>query len=408
VAVYTWSGRNRDGLLVESRTEAPSAQAVAAGLQEAGITPIRIAEAAVQSERLDPIRRHLLPERVSHEGLIALCRQLQRLSRAGIPILRGLSNLAESTPERKLGTALRQVVESVRDGHELSDALQRHPSVFPSLFVSVVRIGETTGRLDEAFLRLASYLELEQDTRKRLSSALRYPAIVLLTIVAALVVINAFVVPAFARVFESFQADLPLPTRVLIAVSDAMLRGWPVGLVLSIGVALLFRAWLRTDAGRMRYDRAKIEVPILGPILRMATLGRYARSVAMGHGAGIPLLRTLAIAARASDNRFLEHEILEMRGRIERGESLTLAATASGLFSPVALQMIAVGEETGAVEDMHAQIAESYQGEVEYQLRRLVDVLEPTLIVAIGFVVLLLALGVYLPMWDMARVARGG
>jgi MSHA biogenesis protein MshG len=409
VAVFVYAGRRLDGALVESEIEAASAAEAAAQLRESEITPVRISSrGAAPSSTSTPSRWQIGRPRVGLEDLILLCRQLHRLSRAGIPIIRAIGSLAESTPNRTLAETLGEVATDLRGGRELSSALHRHPQVFPSLFTSVVQVGETTGRLDDAYLQLSEYLERERETRRQIKSAMRYPTMVLVAIVGAMVLINVFVIPAFARVFEGFGAELPWATRVLMETSRLTIAYWQYGLGLVAAAVTGVRAWMRTPAGRLTWDRWRLRLPLVGRILYEATLGRYARSFAMSVSAGVPILQALGVVARAVDNGWFAERVLGMRGSLERGESLTNAAAASGLFATLYLHMLSVGEESGALAEMHREIAESCEAEVEYELKRMSDLIEPILIVAIGAVVFVLALGVYLPMWDLARAAKGG
>ena len=230
---------------------------------------------------------------------------------------------------------------------------------------------------------------------------------VLVAIVGAVVLINIFVIPAFARTFEGLGAELPWATQILINASNFTVTWWPIALPVAACGVYGLRLYLRTPEGRFRWDRVKLRIPIVGGIIERATLARFARSFAVTAAAGIPVLETLRIVARAVDNEYVGDRILTMRSHIERGETLTRAATACGLFDSMILQMLSVGEEIGAVPEMCIEIAESFESEVAYDLKNLSDTIEPVMIVLIGGIVLILALGVYLPMWDMAGVAKG-
>ncbi|WP_258868953.1 type II secretion system F family protein [Alkalilimnicola ehrlichii] len=255
---------------------------------------------------------------------------------------------------------------------------------------------------------MARHLELDQDNRQQVKTALRYPLLVLFAIAVAMVVINIFVIPAFSSVFSGFNVDLPLPTRVLLAVSGFMVDyGLLLAALLALG-GVGGACYLRTEAGAYRWDRLKLRLPIAGSLIRRATLGRFARSAAMALRSGVPLLQALTLVARAVDNRYVEAHILGMRSGVERGETLTRTAQGTGMFTPLVVQMLSVGEETGQVDDMLEQVAEFYEREVEHDLKRLNTYIEPVLIGAIGGMVLVLALGVFLPMWDLASAARGG
>ena len=241
--------------------------------------------------------------------------------------------------------------------------------------------------------------------REQVKSALRYPMFVVLAMVAAIVVVNIFVIPAFARVFSGFGAELPLMTRLLLGSSGFMIDYWPVMLAGVIGAVLAFRAWVGTAWGRYAWDRFSLRIPIAGKILHKAALSRFARSFSLGMRSGVPVMQALSNSAHTVDNSYVQRSVEGMRENVERGESLLRAAISAGIFTPVVLQMVAVGEESGAVDDMMDEIGDMYRQEVEYELKTLGQQIEPILIVLLGIMVLILALGIFLPMWDLGKVA---
>jgi MSHA biogenesis protein MshG len=272
----------------------------------------------------------------------------------------------------------------------------------------MIRVGEMTGRLTESFARLADHIEFELDVRSRIKQALRYPTMVMAAIGVALVVVNLFVIPAFASVFASFKAELPLLTRMLLGFSAWMVRWWYLLGAAGIGGVWALKAWLATPDGRYRWDRAKLQLPIAGPIVLKATLARFARSFAMASKSGVPIARAMTVVAQTVDNAWVAARIERMRDGVERGESLSRCAAASGVFTPVVLQMIAVGEETGELETLLIEIAEMYERETGYAIKGLSSAIEPVLLTVIGVFVLLLALGIFLPLWNLGQAARGG
>jgi MSHA biogenesis protein MshG len=408
VALFAYTARSREGLYLEDRLEASSAEAVATQLAHQGISPIKILPVRAPADFVAALRARFVEERVPLEELIAFCRQMHALARAGIPILRAMSGLAENARNQTLGRALADVSESLKNGRELSASFQRHPRIFPLLFASVIQVGENTGRLDASFEQLIRYLELERETRRRIATATRYPTLVVGAVAVALVVINIFVVPVFSSTLASFGVALPWPTRLMIATSNLFVRLWPWLLLGSVLAVALCRRWAASPAGRLTWDRVKLRTLVFGPILRRATLARFARAFAMTFASGLPILRALEVAARSSDNAWIEERVRGMAAQIERGETLTRAAASAGLFEPLFLQMLSVGEETGALAEMHLDIAVAYEAEVDYDLRRLSELLEPMLIVAVGGVVLLLALAVYLPLWSLSSGIHNG
>jgi len=269
----------------------------------------------------------------------------------------------------------------------------------------MVRVGEMTGRLEEIFIRLFDHMEFERFMREQVKSALRYPSFVVMAMAAALFVVNIFVIPAFAKVFAGFGAELPLMTRMLIGFSNFMVNWWHALIGIVVAAVFAFKAWVATPGGRYTWDKTKLKIPIAGKIVRKATLARFARSFALASRSGVPIIQAMTTVAQTVDNAYLADKIERMRDTVERGESLLRSAISVDAFTPIVLQMIAVGEESGALDDMMDEIAGMYQSEVEYELKTLAQQIEPILIVALGIMVLILALGIFLPLWDLGKVA---
>jgi MSHA biogenesis protein MshG len=279
--------------------------------------------------------------------------------------------------------------------------------VFNAFYTAMVRVGEMTGQLTEVFARLAEHQAFEIEVRARVKQALRYPVMVLTAIGVALVVINLFVLPTFAEMFAGMKTELPPVTRLLLAVSHGMLEGWPLLLAGGIGAAMSVRSWLRTPSGRYRWDRLKLRLPIVGPIVLKATLARFARSFAMASQSGVPISQAMTVVAQTVDNAWIGARIEQMRDGVERGESLSRCAAATGVFTPMVMQMIAVGEETGALDQLLHEIAEMYERETDHAIKGLSAAIEPVLLLVIGGMVLVLALGVFMPLWGMGQAAMG-
>ncbi len=402
---FSYKGRNPRGELVQGRIEAMTADVVASQLMNTGVTPIDIVE--THGEQLSGKRNIMelaFAKRPGLDDLILFSRQMFILMKSGVPITRAMMGLIQSTRNPYMVEALRTVLSDIESGHELGSALARHPGIFSTLFVSMIRVGENTGRLDEAFQRISHYLELEKDTRQRLKAALRYPFFVLGAIAVAITIINIFVIPAFADLFGRADVALPWQTRLIMATSDFFVNWWPVMLLALVGGFFALRAYIATEGGRYWWDKTKLRLPLVGDIIKRAILGRFARAFSMALKSGVPLVQALTVVARSVDNEYIAEDILGMRNGIERGESMTRTAAMTGQFTPLVLQMMAVGEETGEVDRLLAEVADYYEREVDYDIRNLSSTIEPVMIIAIGVMVLILALGVFLPMWDMAKV----
>jgi MSHA biogenesis protein MshG len=392
---------------VEGVLEAADPGAVATQLISSGITPLEIGAAAPATLRAPERLGALRARRVDAAELMLFSRQMHALLKAGVPIMRALGGLQESAPNPAFRDAVRGLREALDGGRDLSSAMARQKGVFSPFYVAMVYVGETTGRLEEVFLRLFHHLEFQAFMRGQVKSALRYPTFVVAAMSMALVVINLFVIPAFARVYRGFGAELPTVTRGLIGFSDFMVQGWPWLLAGLAAVVLGIRTHLRTREGRLWWDRAKLRIPVAGRIVLKATIARFARSIALAIRSGVPIVQGLTLTAQTVDNRHVAAQLERMREGVERGESVLRTAASSGVFTPVALQMIAVGEESGQLDDMMDEVADMYQREVEYELKTLSAQIEPILIVGLGILVLVLALGVFLPIWDLGQAAFG-
>ncbi len=405
--LFRYRGRNGRGELVEGELEAALPDAVANQLINTGITPIDIRVTAVGNDIVRQLQVALTTRKVELTDLILFCRQMYTLMRAGVPIIQAMTGLSRSIRHPVLVETLKDMQANLESGRTLSAAMARHPRVFLPLIVNMVRVGENTGKLEEALQQLAVYLDHEKDTRDRIKAALRYPSFVILAIAVAVGVINVMVIPGFAKIFAKAKVELPLPTRALMISSDFFVNFWPLLLVGSVIAFFAVKLYSRTERGRYLLDKWKLRIPVTGSIVERATLGRFARSFAMCLSAGVPLSQALTVVAKTLDNEFLGGRILDMRNGIERGETITRTAAATGMFTPLVLQMLTVGEETGAVDELMLEVADFYDREVDYDVKNLSAAIEPILLIFVGAMVLVLALGVFLPMWDLASVQLG-
>ena len=408
MASFNYTGRNASGSQVKDSFEAANVDVAAEKIFKKGITPISI-NAAKESNgsgaNID-ISEFLSNGRVSLEELIIFCRQMYALMRAGVPILRAINGMVESANSATLKKALTDIGKQLEGGYTFSSALNHHPKIFDHLFVSLVHVGENTGQIDQAFLKLTSYLERELDTRKRIKAALRYPSMVVIALTAALVILNIFVIPTFADMFSRLGAELPPATQFIIASSNLFINYWHymlLGVVLSF---FMIKQSLNTKKGRYQWDRRKIKIPIIGSIIERSILARFSHSFAIVLKAGVPMTTGLTLVAEAVDNTYMQDKITAMRQSIESGESLLRSSVASSLFTPLVLQMVAVGEETGRVDELLTEVGDYYEREVDYDLATLTARIEPLLLVVVAVMVLVLALGIFTPMWDMASAMQ--
>lgn len=408
MAVYAWRGRNARGEAVQGQLDAMTEGGVADQLMSIGVAPVHIAIAVLPTEaNADNWLTRLTRKPIVVEDVLVFSRQMYTLNKAGVPILRAFAGLEASATKPAMVEMLKDIRSSLDQGRELSAAMARHMDVFGAFYISMMKVGEMTGRLTEVFLRLNEHLEFERDVRERIKQAMRYPMFVMIAMAAAVVILNIFVIPVFAKVFAGFHAELPLVTRGLLAFSGWMLAWWPLLVAGGIAAVVAIRGYLRTPEGRYRWDARKLKLPIVGDIILKATLARFARSFALSSQSGVPLVQALTVVAQTVDNAFIGSRIEQMRDGIERGETISRCAAATGVFTPVVMQMIAVGEETGELDNLLFEIAGMYERETDYNIKGLSAAIEPILLGVIGVLVLLLALGVFLPLWNLGSAAMG-
>jgi MSHA biogenesis protein MshG len=422
---YQYSGRDSTGALVSGHLDAGSADDVAAKLFGESVTPIEIREAkknaktakkvretnvsALKSNAnaVDKINDFLGANKIEIDDLIMFARQMYSLTKAGLPLDRAIKGLEASLTNKKFRAVLQDVGDGLENGMSLASALGQHSQIFSNLFLSLIHVGENTGRLDLAFREVGKYLELEKNTSKQVKSATRYPIFVLTAIFVAIGVVTVFVIPVFEDAFTRLGADLPWQTKVLMSSSAFVVNYWPFILGFIFISVSGFMRWKNSEKGRLRWDAITLRMPLAGPIFERVALGRFSRTFAMVLGAGVPIVQGLNVVAGAVGNAYIAKNIEKMREGIERGESLHRTASASKMFTPLVLQMISVGEETGTVDELLSDVADFYDAEVEFDLKRLGDSIEPILIVFIAGLVLILALGVFLPIWDLSSAAGG-
>lgn len=412
---FIYKGRNQAGSLVSGNLWAASADAAASELSGNSIIPIDIRETEKKNEKparehrqsaLSGIKDYFSGSRIDITELIIFSRQMYSMAKAGIPLDKALKGIESSLDNYALKRILRDLVSELEKGMALTDAMSRHPKYFSPLYLSLIHVGENTGRLDLAFAQVGRYLDLERDTKKQIKSATRYPIFVMVAIAVALAVITVFVIPVFAETFFQLGADLPWQTIVLINISDFTVANWYLILGFIAGGIFSFRYYVSTRNGRLNWDRQKIKLPLIGSIFERVALSRFARTFSMMMSAGVPVVQSLGVISRAVGNYYIGDNVKRMRDSISKGDSLYQAAVRAGMFSPLVLQMIAVGEESGNIDDLLAEVADFYDSEIEYDLKRLSAAIEPILIIFIAGMVLVLALGVFLPIWDLASAAR--
>ncbi len=403
---FKYKGRNAAGESLEGQIESVNTRGAAAWMVSAGITPIDITPVADTAQQPQWLRELQGESRFDDKDLLMFTRQMATMSKAGVPMMQAIGAIQKSTVKPGLIRVMQQIRDDLDKGTELSGALRRHPKLFGEYYVSMIRVGEGTGNLLDIFRRLSTQLEFEKGVKQKIKAAVRYPMFVGIALLIALVILNLKVIPTFAQVFQGQKLELPLLTKFLIASSNFSVQYWWAML---IGVALLvwgIRGVLNTPEGRLGWDRAKLKVPVIGKIISKACISRFALNLAVANRCGVPLREAFTLVSRVVENAFYEQRILHMRDGIQRGESIFRVAQTAGIFTPLELQMLSVGEETGEIDEMLEQVASMYQEEVNYEVDRLGQTLEPILIAGAACVVLVLMLGIFMPMWDMTQIAR--
>lgn len=402
--MFRYKSRDHQGKLVEGKMEGNQSNHVADILMSRGLIPVDISEIKDDGDGFSFAK--LLEKPITLDELVIFSRQMFSLMQAGIPVMRAIAGLRDSANNPVMKNALSKVLGDLESGRTLSTALAKQPKVFSQIVISLVHVGENTGQLDEAFLQLATYLEKEQETRKQIKAAMRYPTFVIMALIAAMVILNIWVIPVFADMFTKFGVELPWTTRALLATSSFFVNYWPIMLVASIGGFFWVKHWMASDKGRLIWDQNKLRMPVVGSVIERALLARFGRSFSMMIAAGVPLLQGLKLVSDAVDNAYMGSKVITMSVGIRSGESLLRVSTHSGLFNPLVLQMIAVGEETGRLEQLLTSMAEYYEREVDFDLKSLTAKIEPILISIVAGMVLILALGIFTPMWDMMSAMK--
>lgn len=404
MATFLYRGRDHSGNAVEGNLQAGSRDMAVSQLMQKGITPVLVNE---QKHAVSASAKPLRAGTVTAEELILFTRQLYALTKAGVPIIRALTGLAESSNNEEMKVILEDLSQNLVGGSDLASAFRRHSKLFSPIYVSMIHIGESTGNLDDALIRLVGHLEMERETKKRIKSALRYPIMVVSAISIAMVVITMFVIPSFSAVFNKLGADLPFATQILIATSEFMQSWWHALLGGLIAFFFTFNRYIATQDGAVWWDRIKLKIPLIGSIFERIALARFSRSFSMMLTAGVPILNSLSIVAGSVGNHYIGRAINTMGDGVQRGERLTNTAMQTGLFTPLVLQMMSVGEETGSIDRLLDEVADFYEQEIDYELKQLADAIEPILLVFLGALVLLLALGVFLPVWELSGAVTG-
>ena len=400
---FFYRARDKHGALVTGSLDAASIEESEAALDKMGLIPIKVAKQA-SSFRLPRIGN--LSAKIPQQEIIMFSRQLATLFGAGVPLSRALFTLERQAATPEFSQVVKSIREDIEAGAGFAASLRKYPRVFPELYCSLIEAGEAGGILEPVLNRLSMMLEKNSENRAKVKSATLYPKIVVVGIVIAVTILMTFVVPRFATLYSSFKIELPLPTRMLIAISGFLSEYWYFMAAAAVIIYFGVRIFLRTEAGKELWDSISLKVPVFGPIILKSVLSRFSRVLGELYRSGLPILQSLDIVSRAVDNRLISREVKRIENEVRAGKSLSAEMAAAGKFPPIIVQMVTVGEDTGRLDEMLSKMSDYYDQEIDTSIRNLTTTLEPILLAFIFVVVLFLALAIFLPMWDIIKVVR--
>lgn len=403
MATFKYSARDGSGRVVAGAIEADTEIMVIGKLQEMGFYVTSLEKEAPKVDLRRGLQRL---RRVGLRELTVFTRQFATMVNAGLTMVRTLSILEQQTESARLRQLVGEVRKDVEEGMTLSDAFGKHPETFNNLMVNMVRAGEVGGVLDDVLNRIAGFFEKDLALRQKVRAAVTYPVAIFIFAIGIIFFLVFFILPQFIGFFEGLDLALPLPTRVLIAAVKALTGYWYIflGIIVLAGYGL--RMYVRTPGGRMRFDRFKLRIPVFGALMRKVTVSRFSRTLGTLITSGVPIMQALEVVAKAVDNKVVAEAIDNVRNSIREGESIALPMQASGLFPPMVVQMTAVGEETGTLDNMLTKVADFYDAEVETTLAQLTSIIEPLLILFLGFTVGFIVLAFYMPLYQIITGIR--
>jgi len=401
--VFQFKARDQAGQPVTDTIEAPNLRSATQKLQELRYTVINITEKKTSVAQQDVLGFLQQFRRVNEQALTVFSRQFATMINAGLAMVRCLDILSEQTEDKKLQQTLIQVRRDVEGGATLSNALAKHPSVFSTLYISMVKAGEMGGVLDEVLERLATFMEKDFSLKKKVKSALTYPVVILIMAMGIVFFLVTYILPTFVQLFEGMNLTLPLPTKILITVTKGVRNPAIIlpAIIIFVVIVLGLRQYVSSPLGRKQYDLLKLNVPVFGLLNKKVAISRFCRTLGTLLSSGVPIMQALEIVGKASGNEIVAMTVSKVRESIREGESIASPLGASGMFPPMVTQMVAVGEETGNLDAMLSKIADFYDTEVEYLLSSLTSMLEPIMIVGMGAIVGFIVISVFLPLYQL-------
>ncbi|MFH1329287.1 MAG: type II secretion system F family protein [Actinomycetota bacterium] len=402
---FEYKVRNRAGGVQRGQMEAASSASVARALRDKGFVPLRITERRVGT--LDKaVRLPGIGKKVKSKEVAVFSRQLATMVNSGLTLVRALTVLQEQTQNTAFAQIIGDVRTRVEQGSSLSVSLTNHPKVFGHLYVAMVQAGEVGGALDETLVRLADTLESGVRLRSKVKSAMAYPVVVLSLIVFIVMAMLLFIVPIFSKMYVELGGELPLPTRTLVGISNLLGRFWWLLGLITVGSVMGLKRWVRTPEGREKWDRFKLRLPIFGKLVQKVAVSRFARTMSVLSRTGVPVLQALDIVSVTAGNAMVSAALRDVQESVKRGESLAGPLSRHEVFPPMVTHMMAVGEETGALDAMLAKVADFYDQEVDDSVNALTSLIEPILIIVMGVAVGGILICLYLPMFNIANLIQ--
>ena len=400
--IYRYKVRDRQGKAIIGTLEGVNQQAASQSLYRQGYILISLTEARDSSHFLG----NFFKPKVRLEDRNTFTRQLYTLQRAGLPLVSSLSSLREQVSSVYFKKVLTQVIREIEAGATLSQAISRYPDVFDALYVNMVRSGEFSGKLDEILIHLAEMGEFDAQTRDKVKAATRYPLITVVTIVIAFMMIITFVIPKFSLLYSRFGSELPLATRILMWINNTIRHDWPKVIVALTALIFAFRTVINTPSGRFQWDLFKIKVPVFGKLFFYLTMSRFAKILSELLASGLPIIQSLQLVSDTIGNAVVKKAVLSIQQSVNEGKGMSEPMKRSGYFSPLVVQMVAIGEQSGKTDELLNHAADYYTDQANYITKNLTTLIEPMLLFVIGGMVLVLALGVFMPMWNLTSVVN--
>ena len=398
--IYKWEGKTAKGVVKKGEMEAPNEAAIRIHLRQQSVIPTKI-ESKEKGLNIN-ISLPFLKKKVQQRSVAVFTRQLATMIDAGLPLVQSLEVLSQQQDNKVFKNIIREIREDVEGGSTFAGALKKHPKAFNELYTNLVVAGEEGGILDTILNRLASYIEKAEALKKKVKSALIYPATIVSVAVIVVIILMVFVIPVFETMFQSAGQSLPLPTLIVLAISKMIKKYIVILIPVLIFLGYLFKRYYKTDNGKAIVDRLLLKLPVFGPLFRKIAVARFSRTLGTLVSSGVPILDGLSIVSRTAGNRAIEIAIMNARASIREGETIAEPLSRSALFPPMVIQMIAVGESTGALDSMLSKIAEFYEDEVDVAVANLTSMLEPLLMVFLGVVIGGVVIAMYLPIFNMA------